>query len=233
VSTPTTGRYRYLLGGAEQPVEERFRITPFDDHTTVESWRRAHGTSLQVQAQYFADGRCECELIWNSEVPDTAEHVEAHYSIAPDGSVGARWRTNRGAQQQSQVAASAKGGPSFFPLMRVFSGRTVRALALAAGQSKAVVVPDIRDPKAVSAFLTPLVGDRHAAAVQSGSTDVDGVDHECAVVDYRGGQYDSDATVFVDDGGLLLRYTWPQDGVGDWDVQLCEVQGPWPAPSQW
>ncbi|HAM24087.1 MAG TPA: hypothetical protein DCM51_00800 [Actinobacteria bacterium] len=229
----TTGRYRYLLGGDEQPVDERFRITAFDDHTKVESWRNAHGTSLQVQALYFEAGHCECELIWNSTVPETPEHVETHYAVAVDGSVQVSWRINRGAQQHHSVEADSRGGPSFFPLMRVFSGRTVRKLALTAGQPMTVVVPDIRDPRVVDSFLTPLVSDRHAASVQPGTVEVDGVDHECLVVDYRGGQYDADATVFVDDGGLLLRYTWPQAGVGDWDVQLCEVQGPWPAPAQW
>ena len=59
-----------------------------------------------------------------------------------------------------------------------------------------------------------------------GELDVDGKIRACRVVEYLGGSYDQPATVWLDEGDLLLRYTWDQPGVGDWDVRLADVQGP-------
>jgi hypothetical protein len=228
----TTGRYRYLLNGQEIDVDERFEIVVRDDGVVVSSARSAQGTRLSVQCVYSDDGVIGCVLEWTSELNGTAPSVLASYVVVADGSVEATWSVADGPEQSDSIPAGLVA-LSFFPLMRVFSGRSVAKLVAVAPQPVPVLVPDIRDPKAVDSFLTPLLGDRFAASVDDGVCEVDGVNHACVVVDYRGGSYDSDATVYLDDGGLLLRYTWPQEGVGEWDVRLSDVEGPWPTPSTW
>jgi len=222
-----------LLNGAEIPVTETFTIEQQVRGTSVTSARSAPGTELRVEARYSLEGGVECALEWTSELDGMAARVVASYSVAPDGSIAARWSTNDAAERTETIPVGSGPVPMFFPLMRVFSGRSLAKLVAVAPQPLPVLVPDIRDPKNVDAFLTPLLGDRFAASVAAGSCLVDDAAHPCDVVDYRGGSYDSDATVYLDNGGLLLRYTWPQEGAGEWDVQLCEIEGPWPTPSQW
>ena len=230
---PTTGRYRYTLDGVEIPVEERFAIEPQTGGLLITGFRSAPGTRLDVEASYLTDGTTNCVLMWTSELEGMASSVRAAYEVALDGSVVATWITEGGPEVTQAIAAAGVQAPSFFPLMRVFSGRSLAKLVEVSPTPLPVLVPDIRDPKAVERFLTPLLGDRFAASVEPGMCAVDGIERSCSVVDYRGGSYDSDATVYLDAGGLLLRYTWPQEGVGDWDVELCEVVGDWPEPSQW
>jgi hypothetical protein len=230
---PTTGRYRYTLDGVEIPVEERFTIEHQARGVVVAGFRTAPGTRLDVESVYRIDGTSHCSLAWTSELENTASSVRATYVVNLDGSVSATWVTEDGPEVAQSIDVAGGHAPSFFPLLRVFSGRSVAKLVAVAPTPLPVLVPDIRDPKNVERFLTPLLGDRLAASVEAGTCAVDGVDRACEVVDYRGGSYDSDATVYLDGGGLLLRYTWPQEGAGDWDVQLCEVEGNWPEPSLW
>lgn len=230
---PTTGRYRYTLDGVEIPVEERFAVEHQARGVIVTGFRAAPGTRLDVEAAYLIDGTTNCVLVWSSELEGTATSVRARYDVAVDGSISATWITEDGPEVSQAIPSGEGQTPSFFPLLRVFSGRSLTKLVEVSPNPLPVLVPDIRDPQQVERFLTPLLGDRFAASVEPGTCPIDGLERECSVVDYRGGSYDSDATVYLDSGGLLLRYTWPQDGVGDWDVQLCEVEGDWPEPSQW
>ena len=228
----TTGRYRYLLNGQEIEVDERFAVTVGIDGVFVSSARAAPGTRLSVECVYSSDGVTGCVLEWTSELEGMAPSVLASYVVASDGSIEATWSVADGPERTDSIPAGLIA-PSFFPLMRVFSGRSVAKLVAVVPNPLPVLVPDIRDPKAVENFLTPLLGDRFAASVVDGVCEVDGVDRECVVVDYRGGSYDVDATVYLDEGGLLLRYTWPQEGVGEWDVRLSDIEGSWPRPSTW
>jgi hypothetical protein len=231
MTTAARGRYAYWCDGAEVPVDERFEVVPQTRGVLVTSSRSAPATLLTVESVFGAEGGVDATLTWTSELEGTAAHAVVVHRW--NGSVLAA-----SGQVDGRDAAERLEAPdaSYFPLMRVFSGRTLlRLMADAAEGSDGidVVTPDIRDPKAVERWLAPLLDRRRIASVRPTTLEVDGVARECHEVEYLGGSYDQAASVWVDPGGLLLRYTWDQPGVGDWDVRLCDVEGDWPRPRQW
>jgi hypothetical protein len=231
VTSVTQGRYSYSCDGSDVGVDERFEVIPETRGVLVVSSRAAQGTRLSVDAVFLRDGAVEATFLWGSDLAGTAAHASVvhHWDGA---SVTARGEVDGVAVDVRQEASRA----SYFPLMRVFSGRTLLRLLTAAeagGDGIDVVTPDIRDPKAVDRWLLPLLDHRRIASSRSTTLEVDGVERACREVEYLGGSYDQAASVWVDDGGLLLRYTWDQPGVGSWDVRLCDVVGDWPRPREW
>jgi hypothetical protein len=231
MTTIAKGRYAYRCDGTETPVDERFEVLPQTRGLLVTSRRSAPGTGLQVDSVFGAGGTIEATLSWTSELAGTAAHAVVVHRW--NGSVLAASGQVDGRDAAARLEAS---DASYFPLMRVFSGRTLLRLMAASADGHDgidVVTPDIRDPKAVERWLAPLLDHRRIASVQATTLEVDGVERPCHEVEYLGGSYDQAASVWVDEGGLLLRYTWDQPGVGDWDVRLCDVEGDWPRPREW
>lgn len=226
----TTGQYAYLCDGAETPIREDFTVDERWGIVTVTSSRSAPGTSLTVVASYTPDGGQSAAVAWRSDLAGTVPVADVDLTLLADGRVVVSGEV-AGAAVDDEVTVGADG--SLFPLMRVFSGRTLLRLATAGDAGLEVCVPDIRDPRDRAAFLRPLVDRRRVGSVRDDSLEVDGRSVPCRVVEYLGGSYDQAAEVWVDEGGLLLRYTWDQPGVGDWDVRLCEVTGEWPRPARW
>jgi hypothetical protein len=229
-----SGRYVYVCDERPVPVEETFAIRHENRGVVVASVRSAPGTRLAVEAVHGAESSIAAELAWTSELGGTASAANLSY----------RWRGGRVEATGDVIAGEHHErrpvdvtvdapGASFFPLMRVFSGRTLLRLLDATDRAVDVVTPDIRDPRDVERWLHPLVDHRRVGAAHPATLDVDGVERSCQVVDYLGGSYDQAATVWVDEGGLLLRYTWDQPGVGDWDVRLADITGEWPRPVDW
>jgi hypothetical protein len=231
MTTAAQGRYAYWCDGAEVPVDERFEVVPQNRGLLVTSNRSAPGTMLTVDSVFGAEGGVDATLTWTSELEGTAAHAAVRHRW--DGAVLEASGLVDGRDSAGRLDAP---GASYFPLMRVFSGRTLLRLMAASADGHDgidVVTPDIRNPKAVERWLAPLLDHRRIASVQATTLEVDGVERPCHEVEYLGGSYDQAASVWVDDGGLLLRYTWDQPGVGDWDVRLCDVEGDWPRPREW
>ena len=222
-----SGRYVYLCDGDAVPVDETFAIASQERGLVVSSVRTAPGTRLDVETVYAPDGGTIASLTWASGVEGTTPAASVTYRLTAEG--GGLLTDTAGSQHLIEMPADA----SFFPLMRVFSGRSLAKVVAGGDAGAAVLTPDIRDPRATERWLLPLVDQRRAAAVVEGTLEVDGVHHACRIIEYLGGSYDQPATVWLDSGGLLLRYTWDQPGVGAWDVRLRDVDGSWPKPVMW
>lgn len=227
MSMVTSGRYTYTCDGKPIPVDEPFRIEAQGRGLVVTSQRTAPGTSMTVEAVYGAGGRIDATIDWTSELSGTTPMSHVEYRI--DADAGVTFVDDAGATQRVDAPLET----SFFPLMRVFSGRSLSKVVAGGAAGADVLTPDIRDPKIHERWLQPLVDRRRAASVVEGALDVDGVSRGCKIVEYLGGSYDQPATVWLDEGGLLLRYTWDQPGVGAWDVRVADVEGQWPTPAVW
>jgi hypothetical protein len=227
MSIVTQGRYAYVCDGKPIPVEEPFRIERQERGLVVSSQRVAPGTRMSIETVYGIGGAVHATIDWSSELEGTSPVTNVEYNVAHDGSV-----MFTGTDGQTRLIEVPEG-TSFFPLMRVFSGRSLSKVVGGGADGADVLTPDIRNPKELERWLHPLVDRRHAASVVEGTLAVDGVERECRIVEYLGGSYDQPATVWLDGGGLLLRYTWAQPGVGDWDVRVADVEGEWPTPEAW
>lgn len=235
----TSGCYTYSVDGSVAPVAEPFTVTCREQSVLVTSERVAPGTRLNVDAVYNADGPTDVLLTWASDHEDLPQIATMRYVHDPAGGLTASGTVDS-VEHSHELALSAAA--SFFPLMRVYSGRTLLRLVDAGDGGGAgdavnagvdVVTPDIRDPSVHALFLQPLRDHRRTGATERTTLEVDGRAVACTKVEYLGGSYDQPASVWVDDGGLLLRYTWDQPGVGDWDVRIGDINGPWPVPRDW
>jgi hypothetical protein len=227
MSIVTQGRYTYVCEGEPIPVDEPFSIERQERGLVVASQRVAPGTRMSIEAVYGIGGAVDATIAWTSELAGTSPATHVEYAVAPDGTVSFT-EADAGTKP-----VEVPEGTSFFPLMRVFSGRSLSKVVDGGVDGADVLTPDIRDPKELDRWLQPLVDRRRAANVIEGSLVVDGVDRACRIIEYLGGSYDQAATVWLDEGGLLLRYTWDQPGVGDWDVRVADVEGDWPVPVSW
>jgi hypothetical protein len=223
----TRGRYTYVCDGRPVPVDETFAVVPQTRGLLVSCARTAPGTSMLVDVVHGP--QTEATFTWTSELAATAAHAQVVHTW--DGAHLHAHGTVEGVGAFDETVAAP--GASYFPLMRVFSGRTLLRLIDAGADGVDVMTPDIRDPKELDRWLRPLLDHRRVGAVDDTTLDVDGAVRPCRVVEYLGGSYDAPARVWVDDGGLLLRYTWEQPGVGDWDVRVEQIDGDWPRPVEW
>ncbi len=99
----------------------------------------------------------------------------------------------------------------FFPLMRVFTGPLLCALA-ARGPAQ-VLVPWIKDPSESSMLFSADISERQVEFL--GSKDA------VRCFSYQGGQYEQAANCLVSERGWLLAYAWEMQSGSHWDVRLA------------
>ena len=99
----------------------------------------------------------------------------------------------------------------FFPLMRVFTGPLL--CALAANGPAQVLVPWIKNPAQAEKLFTADISERQVELLEEQG----GV--RC--FSYQGGQYEQAAKCLVSDCGWLLAYTWEMQSGSHWEVRLA------------
>ena len=125
-----------------------------------------------------------------------------------------------------EVASSLPPGAVALPLMRVFLGPAVLAVAERAGGEAAVLVPDIRDMESAR-LLHPLVDIRQAEA-DGTATSLALPFGELPGQMYRfiGGSYSSKSRFWIDPRTkLLLRYEFPLSDGSCWTACIGSLQG--------
>ncbi len=223
----TRGRYVYRFAGAVVPVDERFVLGQVGDGVRVRATRvAAHPTvRLEATVTYRPSRPVAAALRWTGSSPGIPASAEA--TIAADND---RVRTERIVDGRYHLDESVRG--ELLPLLRVFAGPVVVATSEPGGRD--VVVPDIRDPGRPATLFAPLVDRRTAELLGEREVVVDGVARGGRAYRAVGGAYGERGAEFVvDEGGLLLGYTWDQPRVGAWDVRLDGLTGPWPTPARW
>lgn len=201
------GEYVYRLNGEATPVREYWEMR--DKGSTglrVTSRREAPGVRLSVAARMVEGRVAECDLHWLSE---RGPEARARY-LAQEG--GIRYHCGETGTWQWLPAPDA-GPVVLYPLMRIFTGPTIGAVARQSG-SAPVLAPRIGASAGPEDLLTPELTERRVRRVRR-SREAWG---ECW--QFEGGQYDAGARFWLDDEGWLQRYCWHQADTGDWDVRL-------------
>ena len=205
--TALEGQYRYLHNGAPAPVQETWTVSHESAvRTRVESIRQAPGIEVQVTATLQAGAVCACSLIWKSE---QLGELGAEYLCQEDG---IRFQRDDGSDSQL-LPHPADGVIILYPLMRIFTGPVIRAVAERGGKAL-VLVPFIGDPEDRGRLLSPDLSWREVRRL------ADGDDHHGDCWQFIGGQYDESARFWLGREDTLSRYHWQQDGTGAWDVRL-------------
>ncbi|MFV8784243.1 hypothetical protein ACNKU7_17615 [Microbulbifer sp. SA54] len=219
------GEYEYLCDGQLMPITERWHLVRSAGLFEIYSERTVPSQSLRVRVlARIESGRIgRCALSWGVDGEMNCR-ANATYRVGADGR-GAVYRYRR-------PGFPARGIPMvrqhFFPLLRIFSGQLLGALASAGGSGE-VLVPWIHDPAQGERLFAPEFSTRTVGYQGPGRAAKPGNVSDCFL--YAGGQYGQGAEYDVADG-LLQEYRWWQ-GEKQWRVRLREFSGQWPGAELW
>jgi hypothetical protein len=216
----TYGRYHYLLDGDPAPIEEHWsRKARAGGGWFIRSVRNAGDIALTVNAECESGLVLQCNVEWKAsgQLP-----ISAFYRLEEDG-VSVIRQCGDEVTERDMFPADGEGRlPLMLPLLRIFTGSVISRL-LNDGE-RAVLVPSIVDPQDHASLLNPRLGNRAAAIVQAGQqAQLFGRDYKCQLCAFTGEQYGDDSQFWIGEDETLLRYVWPQPGVGTWDVRLEEL----------
>ena len=216
------GIYRYCRNGAPADIEETWEIFDEGGERRIRSQRRAPGRGAVLSVESWQrDGAWQrCELAWRQLLDGKPVQANACYRFGedaleialqgPDGT--ARWR-------------QADLDFLFSPLLRIYSGETIRRLHARGGQGR-VLVPRIGDGRpSAQQFLGPSYSERQVRLVGEDRLRLGSTCRDCLEYRYQGGPYVPAARFWVDERGLTLRYRWQQDEATSWEVRLQEEEG--------
>lgn len=229
------GEYEYLCDGEIAPVAEHWQLSRAVDGYEIRSTRTVPSQSLLVRAcARVSEGQIvRCLLRWGLESGGKTVASAAYRMIPDDLGLGggysdssqAIYRFRCGGLPSRSIPAV---GVHFFPLMRIFSGQLLGALAKRGG-SGGVLVPWIQDPSRANKLFAPELSNRRVFYLGVGRPGFG--DQACDCFHYSGGEYDNGAEYHLSQG-LLWAYCW-QQGQKEWQVRLKNFQGQWPAASLW
>lgn len=220
---PASGVYHYYLNDAPAGVEETWRIWSENDliYTTSQRVAAAFGTTITVNTisappwPALRFHRITAHI--QQPTPATAE-VRAVYEFADDGSLRVSRIIN--GTPADGAALTVPADCIVAPLMRVFLGPTILAVAARAEAGAEVLVPDLMhltDPQQV---LQPTFDARRAEFAGYEELPVNGCQYETARYAYLGRHYDDQAQFWLDARGLLVRYTFRPVAGQLWRIDL-------------
>jgi len=211
------GNYRYLCNGEQAHIEEHYCVRgTFGGDCQINSWRRAPGVYLAVEA-LVEDGLVSAfEVSWQSE---PAPAIKASYRLCATGlQVWRRLGDHEPELEGRSLAADVV--PQLSPLMRIYTGPVIARLLDQGGEGE-VVVPFIGNPQATDELLRPHLSTRRARVIEeSVLLEGEGGVFPCRVCEYTGDQYAPGTHFYLDEDNRLLRYQWQQDAATHWDVRL-------------
>ncbi|WP_337879435.1 hypothetical protein [Rheinheimera sp.] len=108
----------------------------------------------------------------------------------------------------------------YFPLLRVFSGQVIQQLALSGPLS--TLVPDINKPADRTTLLQPTETVRSSTLIAEEVIEMGGQPYRAQRYRYLSERYQAqdDASFWIDNKGLLLKYHWQQNPQQFWQVEL-------------
>ena len=215
------GIYLYCRNGAPADIEETWEIFDEGGARRIRSQRRAPGRGAVLAVEsWHRDGAWQrCDLAWRQMLDGKPVQASACYRFAPSAleialqgpNGAARWR-------------EADLDFLFSPLLRIYSGETIRRLHARGGRGR-VLVPRLGDGRPSARFLGPSYSQRQAQLIGQARLRLGSARRDCLEYRYQGGPYVPAARFWVDERGLTLRYRWQQDETTSWEVSLQEGEG--------
>lgn len=221
------GEYEYLCDGVPVPVFERWALFRVGEEFLVHSAREIPSLSVVISARArMVGGNFQrCLLRW-CDVDRHKAMAVASYRAEGDGIHRGIYRVRGAGIPTRRLAAH---GALYFPLLRIFAGHLLGALAAQENAEARVLVPWIHDPAQTGKLFEPEISQRRVRFVQT--ADSAAVDGKLDSFEYSGGQYDAGAVYDLAEG-LLHEYRWRQ-GSSDWTIRLKNLQGKWPGEELW
>lgn len=208
------GRYDYWRDGQPTDIYETWHIESLASGMhliTTGRIAKTYGSQIQVIAHRNEIGHIiACHIAWeHAQTP----RISADYELSDVLRVRRQFGTQRenGMVYLEETAYLA-------PLLRIFMGITIQNI-VANGGSALIIVPNIINSTDTHQLLTPTFERRQARFISSDRVAVGETTIAANCYRYLGAQYDESAQFWVDDAGILIRYTW-----NEWDIRLTAYQ---------
>ncbi|TKB46057.1 hypothetical protein [Thalassotalea mangrovi] len=205
------GQFDYHLNDTKASISEPWLQYTTSTHTGTLSARIIEDAELIIYSdcrQRQDNGHLQIIIDWQY-----CQHSQflARYYIRDNK---LHWQVNRHHGQQP-----INDRQCFFPLMRVFMGSAVHALAN--GLCNELIVPDIRTLDDSDTVLRPYNSQRSASLIENEAIlELANQSLTVEVFQYQSDIYQANAPArcFIDNDGLLRRYTWQQSPERNWRV---------------
>lgn len=202
----TVGRYDYFLNEEPVDVYETFRIAREDGPVTLISSERvakAYYNHLRVDAHYKAEACYQADITYASS---NGEGIRtANLQVCFQGSIAEAVRVADDVSIPQKIKLPDEY--LFLPLLRVFTGNVIMKLL---EKPLPVLIPNIKYPGDAENWFTLEFEERWS-------------ERDGDAFRFLGGQYDESARFWLNNDGLLTRYTWKQKDEMRWDVRLTEL----------
>lgn len=211
------GSYQYFLNGELTEIEERWQVWETGQSQRISSTRQAPGVALLVDAVAQSGVVREFDVSWRpAEGPD----IIASYRLAAGGFTYSR----QVAGAVDEVDEGTDQPVILYPLMRIFTGMVIEAVAHGGGEAL-VLVPTVSGGEAGPPLLGPDLGKRRVSRCEGLNWPEPGPRPERLTRwQFVGGQYNANARFWLDQGGRLARYQWQQGADQHWDILMVENQ---------
>ncbi|MBB5210168.1 hypothetical protein [Microbulbifer hydrolyticus] len=221
------GDYTYLCDGVPVPVFERWSLFQVGELFALHSTREIPALSAVISARaLIGEGRIkQCVLRWH-DVDRQKTIAASSYRAEESAPASGRYLYRATGMSTRRVAV---GRALYFPLLRIFAGQLLGALAVQENAEAQVLVPWIHDPSQPRKLFVPEFSQRRVRFLEAVCARKGGEILDC--YEYVGGQYDRGA-IYGMANGLLREYRW-QQGRSEWVVQLENLQGCWPGEALW
>ena len=215
-----SGSYSYLRNGVATGIRESWSIDqPTSDKLIIRAERDAAVFGSRIKVEAFGPNLSDItqfRIDWANNTPGAVKTAQAIYTI--DQSMIQVWRMIDGVESNDLITRPPNLVIS--PLMRVFYGAMLAKLS-AARDVCPVLVPWIHQPNHAQLLLSAQLDPRQAKLVAQTEIDVAGHRHRVKRYEYVGGNYTADSQFWVNEAGLLVRYTFCQTPDLTWDVLLA------------
>ncbi len=199
------GTYRYRRDGVVLGVTDTFVV----DGSRVRSTRiQPGGARMDVDAHLNPSGLVEAfGLRWTHEGEGHIPSREVHYQVSA-GEL-------RVAIDDQEIALDVGDDALLFPLLRIFQGAVILAVASSGNAGRTVIIPDLHDLTNPTRLLHPTVEVRTADCLELA------MDGGPATYSYKGSVYDAEARFFIDPvTSLMTGYHFPQPDGSAFDITL-------------
>ena len=216
------GTYHYWMNDTQADITESFRfISTPEAATIIESERLASAflSRIAVTATYHDSQLSHFDVEWQNDNPNAVKFANAHYQFDPN-EINV-YRNLDGREFHERLPK-----PEIFtvlPLLRVFTGKTIRAAyQLGGGRRVPVLVPNIKNPNDNVQLLTLELDLRSVTKLESETITIADEEYLADKFNFTGGNYDQTAKFWVAENDLLLKYEWQQNDVF-WEVKLTNL----------
>lgn len=213
-----SGSYSYLRNGVATGINETWSIHIQTGGFLFRTERNAaiFGSRIAVEARGFDLAHLFWFRVdWHNTNPGAVKTASAVYDIGPDAIQVKR-------EIDGTLTHEIVPRPEWLivsPLMRIFYGGVLLQLE-AAQRVCPVLVPWIHQPNNAQMLLSAQLDPRRARLLDQGKLEVAGETHVAKRYEYIGGNYTAASQFWVNDAGILVRYTFAENPDVEWEVVM-------------